>query len=147
MATISRNTEDAIAKMTHRIGVRFTAQEYEKIHVMMAKYGYNTISALLRDVLFKKRIVSRKIVTKVTDKVLSDKLNQFLYQANKIGVNYNQLVATYQRQAKMVGPDGKPFLSGRLIEGKIDSLMKLTEEMRDEIAVIIDIFERYTQDN
>lgn len=113
----------------------------------MEKYGYKTVSTLMRDILFRKRIISRKVVTKVTDSVLCDKLNQFIFQANKIGVNYNQFVATYQRQAKMMRPDGSPYLNGRLIEGKVDSLMKLTEDMRDEIAVIVDIFERYTQDN
>ncbi|MBQ0025712.1 MAG: hypothetical protein KBT00_08395 [Bacteroidales bacterium] len=139
--------EDSRMPRNHLLECRVTDEEFEKIHVLMEKNGYFTVSSLIRDMLFKKNIVSKKVIVRVTDKILRDKLNEFIFQANKIGVNYNQFVATYQRQAKMTGPDGKPYLSGRNIEEKVISLMRLTEEMRDEIAVIIDIFERYTQDN
>lgn len=139
--------EDSLMPRNHLLECRVTDEEFEKIHVLMEKNGYFTVSSLIRDMLFKKNIVSKKVIVRVTDKILRDKLNEFIFQANKIGVNYNQFVATYQRQAKMTGPDGKPYLSGRNIEEKVISLMRLTEEMRDEIAVIIDIFERYTQDN
>lgn len=129
------------------IKCRLTDEEFQKIHVIMENNGYFTVSSLIRDLLFKKSIVSKKIIVRVTDKVLRDKLNKFIYEANKIGVNYNQFVATYQRQAKMTAPDGRPYLNAKSIEEKVTALMRLTEEMRDEIAVIIDIFERYTQDN
>ena len=83
----------------------------------------------------------------MTDDILRDKLNQFIFQANKIGVNYNQFVATYQRQSKQLRSDGTPVTGSRMVEEKVDALMRLTQELRDEVAVIIDIFERYTQEN
>ena len=139
--------EDGIPQRKRRIYVRLTDEEFDKVHVLMEKNGYFTVSSLIRDLLFKKNIISKKVIVRVTDKILRDKLNEFIFQANKIGVNYNQFVATFQRQAKMTGRNGQPYLSGRNIEEKVTSLMRLTEEMRDEIAVIIDIFERYTQEN
>lgn len=139
--------EDAEQAKTRFIKLRVSDEEYNKIRVIMDKNGYYTVSSFLRDLLFKKHIVSRKKVIRVTDDILRDKLNQFIFQANKIGVNYNQFVATYQRQAKVLKPDGTPAAGGRLVEEKVDALMRLTQELRDEVAVIIDIFERYTQDN
>ena len=139
--------EDSQQAKTRRIMLRVSDDEYNKIEVLMEKNGYYTVSSLLRDLLFKKRIVSKKRVVRVTDDVLRDKLNQFIYQANKIGVNYNQFVATYKRQAKTVRPDGTPSVSTRFVEDKVDALMRLTQQLRDEVAVIIDIFDRYTKED
>lgn len=139
--------EDSEQAKTKVIKLRVSDTEYEQVQVIMEKYGYRTVSSFLRDLVFKKKLVSKQVVVRVTDNLLKEKLNQFIFQANKIGVNYNQFVATYQRQSKMTGPDGKLNLSNRMVDEKVDSLMKLTEQMRDEIAVIIDIFERYTQEN
>lgn len=139
--------EDSEQAKTKVIKLRVSDTEYEQVQVIMEKYGYRTVSSFLRDLVFKKKLVSKQVIVRVTDNLLKEKLNQFIFQANKIGVNYNQFVATYQRQSKMIGPDGKLILSNRMVDEKVDSLMKLTEQMRDEIAVIIDIFERYTQEN
>lgn len=139
--------EDSEQAKTKVIKLRVSDTEYEQVQVIMEKYGYRTVSSFLRDLVFKKKLISKQVVVRVTDNLLKEKLNQFIFQANKIGVNYNQFVATYQRQSKMTGPDGKLILSNRMVDEKVDSLMKLTEQMRDEIAVIIDIFERYTQEN
>lgn len=139
--------EDSEQAKTKVIKLRVSDTEYEQVQVIMEKYGYHTVSSFLRDLVFKKKLISKQVIVRVTDNLLKEKLNQFIFQANKIGVNYNQFVATYQRQSKMTGPDGKLILNNRMVDEKVDSLMKLTEQMRDEIAVIIDIFERYTQEN
>ena len=139
--------EDSQQAKTRYAILRVSEEEYDKIKVIMEKNGYYTVSSLLRDLLFKKRIISKKRVVRVTDDVLRDKLNQFIYQANKIGVNYNQFVATYKRQAKSVRPDGTPTAGTRFVEDKVDSLMRLTQQLRDEVAVIIDIFDRYTKED
>lgn len=139
--------EDSQQAKTRFVKLRVSDEEYDKIKVIMEKNGYYTVSSLLRDLLFKKRIISKKRVVRVTDDVLRDKLNQFIYQANKIGVNYNQFVSTYKRQAKSVRPDGSPTAGTRFVEDKVDSLMRLTQQLRDEVAVIIDIFDRYTKED
>ena len=139
--------EDSQQAKTRFVKLRVSDEEYDKIKVIMEKNGYYTVSSLLRDLLFKKRIISKKRVVRVTDDVLRDKLNQFIYQANKIGVNYNQFVSTYKRQAMSVRPDGSPTAGTRFVEDKVDSLMRLTQQLRDEVAVIIDIFDRYTKED
>ena len=62
-------------------------------------------------------------------------------------VNYNQFVATYQRQSKQVRPDGSPYVNTRMLDDKVTALMRCTEGLRDEFAVILDIIKRYINPN
>ena len=79
----------------------------------------------------------------VDDALLREKMNVLIYQVNKIGVNYNQFVATYQRQSRQVRPDGTPYLNTRLLNERVTALMRCTEGLRDEFAVLLDIVKRY----
>ena len=47
------NDKECIQK-THRMAFRLTDEEYQKVHIMMEKYGYKTVSTLMRDILLKK---------------------------------------------------------------------------------------------
>ncbi len=125
--------------------VRVDEEEMAKVKALMSLHGCPTVSCLLRNLLFKKRILTYRKVEKITDSDLHVKLNEMIYQFNKIGVNYNQVVATYQKQAKMFKGDGTPFLNTRSIEDKLSRLMTLTENMRDEFALILEIIKRYEQ--
>ena len=125
------------------IGVRFSDEEFSKIKAMMENYGYRTVSSFLRDLLFKKRLETHREVVTVTDKVLRDKMNNVIFQINKIGVNYNQVVALYQQQAKMFRPDGRPYLNTPELDRRFKQLMKMTDELRDEVAVLITLFKTY----
>lgn len=136
--------ESRIQGKNHTVLFRVSDDEYNRIKLLQEQYGYYTVSSMMRDILFRKQLVSQQQVFHVTDELLREKMNRFIFEVNKIGVNYNQFVATYQRQAKMTGADGKPYLTGKLIENKVDALMRMTEGMRDEVAVIIDIFKKYS---
>ncbi len=126
--------------------LRVDEEELKKVRVIMDIHGYPTVSCFLRDVIFKKKVLTYRKVERVTDSALHLKMNELIYNFNKIGVNYNQVVATYQKQAKMIKRDGSPFLNTRSIEDKIARLMTLTENMRDEFALILEVFKRYEQD-
>ena len=80
---------------------------------------------------------------RVTDRELRDRINALVYQVNRIGVNYNQVVASWQRQAQQVRADGTPYLNTRSVETKLVELMRLTEGLRDEFAVILDVVRKY----
>ena len=135
--------EDGYAPRSAVIRARITAEEMDKVTVMMENYGYKTVSSFLRDLLFKKRLETHREIVNVTDKVLRDKMNNVIFQINKIGVNYNQVVALYQQQAKMFRPDGRPYLNTPELDRRFKQLMKMTDGLRDEVAVLITLFKTY----
>ena len=139
--------EDGRRPRNRRLTVRFSDEDIDKIRAIMEKQGYRSFSSLVRDLLFKKRIVSRKEVVVVTDDVIRDKLNEMIYQVNRIGNNYNQHVATFQRIVKSLASDGNVSAGIRVAEEKTERLMRLTESLRDEVAVMIDIFDKSTKEN
>lgn len=140
-----RVVETSVQPKNCYITLRVTDQEMSAIRALMQKHGYRSRSLYLRDVIFKRRVVSRKEVVNITDKFLSDKFNELIYQVNKIGVNYNQIASTFMRQVKDFESAGTPPAAIRVTEQKMEKLMVATESLRNEFALLIDIFERYRQ--
>lgn len=110
---------------------------------LMENGDYPTVSCFLREVISRKRLPDRRTVSKVDDTVLRERMNRMVYEVNKIGVNYNQFVSTYQRQSKQTRPDGTPYVNTRMLDEKVTALMRSTEGLRDEFAVLLDIVKRY----
>lgn len=135
---------DIKCKRIRIIKARLSDAEYEKILTMMENYGYKTISSFIRDLLFKKRLETHREVVVVSDKAMRDRLNAVIYQIKKVGNNYNQVVAAYQKQASMVKLDGTPYLNTHDVDQKMTSLMRMTQELRDEVAVAVDLYRKYT---
>lgn len=127
------------------VQVRLTRDEMDRVRTLMDDGGYPTVSCFLRDIITRKRLPERRSAAVIDDSVLRERLNRLVYEVNKIGVNYNQVVSTYQRQAKQTRPDGSPYLNTRLLDEKVTALMRSTEGLRDEFAVILDIVKRYIQ--
>lgn len=132
---------------TRTVKVRLTEEEYSRMLSIMETGGYPTVSCFLREIITKKRLPGRRDVSAVDDVLLREKMNALIYQVNRIGVNYNQFVATYQRQSKQVRPDGSPYVNTRMMDDKVTALMRCTEGLRDEFAVILDIIKRYINPN
>ncbi|MBR1435295.1 MAG: hypothetical protein IJ584_09305 [Bacteroidales bacterium] len=127
------------------VQVRLTRDEMDRVRTLMEDGGYPTVSCFLREVITRKRLPERRNVAIVDDGVLRERMNRMVYEMNKIGVNYNQVVSTYQRQSRQTRPDGTPYLNTRLMDEKVTSLMRSTEALRDEFAVLLDIVKRYIQ--
>ena len=127
------------------VQVRLTRDEMDRVRTLMEDGGYPTVSCFLREVITRKRLPERRNVAVVDDGVFRERMNRMVYEMNKIGVNYNQVVSTYQRQSKQTRPDGSPYLNTRLLDEKVTSLMRSTEALRDEFAVLLDIVKRYIQ--
>ena len=79
----------------------------------------------------------------ISPRQLSDKVNVLIYQVNKIGINYNQVVATWQKQSRQTRADGTPYMNTYEVEARLTELMRLTEGLRDEFAVILDVIKKY----
>ena len=127
------------------VQVRLTREEMDRVRTLMDNGGYPTISCFLRDVITRKKLPERRSVSVVDEGIIRERMNRMIYEMNKIGVNYNQVVSTYQRQSKQTRPDGTPYLNTRLLDEKVTALMRSTEGLRDEFAVLLDIVKRYIQ--
>ena len=114
-----------------------------RVRVLMENAGYPTVSCFMRDLITRKRLPERRPGAVIDGEVLREKMNRLIYEVNKIGVNYNQVVTLYQKQSKQMRPDGTPYLNTRLLDEKMTSLMRSTEGLRDEFAVMLDIVKRY----
>ncbi len=123
--------------------MRLTPEEMARVKVLMSLKGYTVFSCFLRDLIMQKKLPSKQEIVQVSDKELREKINLLIYQVNKIGINYNQIVAVWQKQSKQVRPDGSPYMNNHLIEARLTELMRMTEGLRDEFAVILDIFKKY----
>lgn len=70
------------------------------------------------------------------------KMNRLIYEVNKIGVNYNQVVALYQKQSR----SGDSRISTKALDRKMTDLMRMTEGLRDEFALFLSIMRAYLGD-
>lgn len=125
------------------VQVRLTRDEMDRVRTLMDDAGYPTVSCFLRDLITRRRLPEKRSVSVVDAALLRERMNSLVYQVNKIGVNYNQFVATYQRQSKQVRADGTPYLNTRLLDERVTDLMRCTEGLRDEFAVMLHIVKRY----
>ena len=125
------------------VKVRLTEDEFSRMETVMQMGDYPTVSSYLRDLITRKRLPDRRRLAVVDEGILRERMNRMVYEMNKIGVNYNQVVSTYQRQSRQTRPDGTPFINTRLLDEKMTALMKSTEGLRDEFAVLLDIVKRY----
>ena len=129
------------------IQVRLTPEEMERVKALMAIRGYTVYSCFVRDLIMQKRLPYRQEIPQVSDKELREKLNALVYQINKIGINYNQVVAIWQKQSRQTRPDGTPYMNTRYIDALIGELKTMTEGLRDEFAFIYDVFKKYLGDS
>ena len=125
------------------VKVRLTEDEFSRMETVMQMGDYPTVSSYLRDLITRKRLPDRRRLAVVDEGILRERMNRMVYEMNKIGVNYNQVVSTYQRQSRQTRPDGTPYINARLLDEKMTALMRSTEGLRDEFAVLLDIVKRY----
>ena len=125
------------------VHARLDQEEYSRFRTLMEIGGYTSISCFLRDLILQKRLPYRQEIEHVSPRQLSDKMNDLIYQVNKIGINYNQVVAAWQKQSRQTRPDGSPYMNTHAVEARLTELMRMTEGLRDEFAVILDIIKKY----
>ena len=125
------------------VHARLDQEEYSRFRTLMEIGGYTSISCFLRDLILQKRLPYRQEIEHVSPRQLSDKINVLIYQVNKIGINYNQVVAAWQKQSRQTRPDGSPYMNTHAVEARLTELMRMTEGLRDEFAVILDVIKKY----
>lgn len=128
----------------YNLHARLNPEEKARVEALMAMGGYTSFSCYVRDLILQKRMPYRSDVARVSDRELRDRVNALIFQVNRIGVNYNQVVAIWQKQSRQTRRDGTPYYDTQAIENRLEKLMSMTESLRDEFAVILDVIKKYT---
>ncbi len=119
------------------IQVRVDDDEMAKIEALKDSFGYPTTSSYLRDIIFKKKISVLKYENKRNkEDILRKGINKFIYQMNKIGSNYNQIVTLYEKQVMQVNSDGTPAYNERNFIDKLSRMKDLMALMNDQIVLL-----------
>ena len=112
------------------------------LETMQESAGYPTLSGYLRDLVTRRRFPSRMSRPGMAEGEVRGKMNRLIYEVNKIGVNYNQVVSLYHQQSR----SGSAGLNTRSLDGKMTELMRMTEGLRDEFALFLDVMRTYLGD-
>lgn len=128
---------------TCNVRIRLTPDEYARVRTLMEKGGYPTVSGYLRSVITTRRMPSRMWTSGIGPQEFKDTFNRLVYEVNKVGVNYNQVVASVQRLTRQAATGGGPSPELRRLEGSMGELMHLTSTIRDEFALIHALFKEY----
>ncbi len=138
------HTRKAREKRTCLIQVRLTPGEMARVRALMDVGGYRVCSCYIRDLVLQRRLPPlRREVLHVGERELRERVGALIYEVNKIGVNYNQVVSIWQKQARQTRADGTPYMNTRTVEGRLGELMRLTEDLRDGFALLLDVVRQY----
>lgn len=131
---------------THRVNLKLNDSDYNRMCSLMEAYEYRSVSVFWRDLLNGKRLVSRRRVDRLTERNFFEAMNKMTAQIAAIGRNYNQVVSRIEAVSSMRRADGAPVISEAVVSRSMDMLQRHTEMLRDEVAVCIEMVDRYTKE-
>ena len=129
-STYSSETAD------RKISIRLSGGLYNELESEMAGFGFKKMSQYLRMVIERRRRKDNESLD--CSKSMMTSMNQLSNEIRKIGRNYNQFVAAYNRAVKLTGKDGYPVVSERETRRNQLALMELTLEMTHAIHAMMD---------
>lgn len=129
-STYSSETAD------RKISIRLSGGLYNELESEMAGFGFKKMSQYLRMVIERRRRKDNDSLD--CSKSMMTSMNQLSNEIRKIGRNYNQFVAAYNRAVKLTGKDGYPVVSERETRRNQLALMELTLEMTHAIHAMMD---------
>lgn len=122
-------------------GIRFTEKEEIILQQRINAAGYKSVSRYIRDCALGNGItVPRKI--RLTDRGLRDQLNTINASIQKIGVNYNQVVAAINTLIVSTRENGAAPGVVHGLEKRLDKLYKETVKIPELMDVAIEVIKR-----
>lgn len=122
-------------------GIRFTEKEEIILQQRINAAGYKSVSRYIRDCALGNGItVPRKI--RLTDRGLRDQLNAINASIQKIGVNYNQVVAAINTLIVSTRENGAAPGVVHGLEKRLDKLYKETVKIPELMDVAIEVIKR-----
>lgn len=122
-------------------GIRFTEKEEIILQQRINAAGYKSVSRYIRDCALGNGItVQRKI--RLTDRGLRDQLNAINASIQKIGVNYNQVVAAINTLIVSTRENGAAPGVVHGLEKRLDKLYKETVKIPELMDVAIEVIKR-----
>jgi outer membrane protein assembly factor BamA len=135
MGTISDNPRKRF------VGLRFTEGEFEQIESQMKKADYISISKFIRDRALNKQIKVRKNII-LTDRNLSNMINDITTRIAKIGVDYNQATKQLNALSKKQRADGSPVINARAANYYLNKVALMTKDLKEQMELVINIVDR-----
>lgn len=127
--------KDIHERRIHKIDIRFTTEEYNKILTEMENYGYLSISKYVRERLLKGRLTIKEQV--VTDQDIKNQINRLSTEISRIGTNYNTTVKKYMAMCNAKKEDGSALINTRSTNYYINNLLDMTTKVKEYMEIII----------
>ena len=102
----------------------------------MAGLGFKKMSQYLRMIIERRRRKDKESID--CSRSMMTSMGHLANEIRKIGRNYNQFVAAYNRAVKLTGKDGYPVVSERETRRNQLALMELTLEMTHALHSMMD---------
>ena len=119
-----------------KISIRLSGGLYNELESEMAGLGFRKMSQYLRMIIERRRRKDNESID--CSRSMMTSMGHLANEIRKIGRNYNQFVAAYNRAVKLTGKDGYPVVSERETRRNQLALMELTLEMTQALHAIMD---------
>jgi hypothetical protein len=133
---MARNKAKEEEKLQHKLQTRVNAAKYKELILLTAKTGHNSLSDLLRDILY-----NRPLTLKTKDATLDHFMPELIRlrkELNHIGVNINQVTHYFHLSDE---PTRRLFFAMKISQ-RFDAVIDKSEEV---LYVIEKLGERWLQ--
>ena len=127
--------KDIEDRRIHKIDVRFTNSEYQKILSDMEQYGYLSVSKYVRERMLKRRVEIKEEL--VTDREIKNQINMLSTEISRIGANYNKAVRRYLSTCNAKRPDGSTAITTRSTNYYLNRLHEDTLKVKELMDAIL----------
>ena len=121
-----------------KVTIRMPESLYSELEAEMSSYGYRTISQFLRFIIEKRK--RRDMEAADSQKGSAAAIEHLAAEMRRIGANYNQFVASYNRAVRLTRKDGSPSVSEKETRRNQLGLMELTLELTRDLHALMDKF-------
>lgn len=120
---MARNKAKEEEKLQHKIQTRVNAAKYKELILLSAKTGHNTLSDLLRDILY-----NRPLILKTRDATLDHFMPELIRmrrEINHIGVNINQVTHYFNQSDEQT----RRLFYAMKVSGHFDAVIDKSEQV------------------
>lgn len=121
-----------------KVTIRMPGTLFSELESEMSAYGYRTLSQFIRFILEKRK--RRDMESIDYSKGSLTAIEHLAAEMRRIGTNYNQFVAAYNRAVRLTGKDGFPVVSEKETRRNQLGLMELTMELTRDVHALMDRF-------
>ena len=133
---MARNKAKEEEKLQHKIQTRVNSAKYKELVLLSTKIGHNSLSDLLRDILY-----NRPLTLKTRDTTLDHFMPELIrlrWEINHIGVNINQVTHYFNQSDEQT----RRLFYAMKVSGHFDAVIDKSEQV---LYLIEQLGERWLQ--